>query len=67
MLSELSDGEKITCNTGVGGSYVCQENVSGGDIFLGNSVLPDRIYCPPWDTLSSYVFNSFSHEGALYK
>ena len=41
---------------GVGGKRVLQENVSGGHIFLGNSVrgtyflgnsvLPDRIYCP---------------------
>ena len=30
---------------GVGGKSVRQADVSG--IFLGNSVLPDRIYCPP--------------------
>ena len=35
---------------------VCQKNVSGGYIFLGNSVLPDRICCPFQGQVSGYNF-----------
>ena len=31
---------------------VCQENMSEGHIFIGNSVLPDRIYCLPQEQMS---------------
>ena len=39
-LTELG----VPFRSGVGGNCVRQDNVSGGHIFLGNSVLPDRIY-----------------------
>ena len=43
----LENRDTFEMYLGVGGKSVRQENVSGGYIFLGNSVLPDRIYCPP--------------------
>ena len=39
-------------NASVRGKSVHQENVSRGHIFLGNPVLPDRIYCLPQDQMS---------------
>ena len=38
--------------------YTFLDNVSpglapGGHIFLGNPVLPERMYCPPLDQVSS--------------
>ena len=38
---------------GVRGKSVCQENVSGEHIFLGNAVQLDSIYCLPQEQVSS--------------
>ena len=42
--------------TGVEWKSVHQENVSRGHIFLGNPVLPNRIFCLPQDQVSSLQF-----------
>ena len=44
-LCEIS-GALHLAQPGVGRNCVRQENVSGEHIFLGNSALSDRIYCP---------------------
>jgi len=42
--------------TEIANSPVSEENVSGGHIFLVNSVLPDRIYRAFQDQVSGYNF-----------